>query len=169
MRLRKWSIGLLLLAVALSLLPGCPYESEVPLGKSSTAKIDEDLIGEWYDTKEGEKATLIIHQFNDHEFLIVSKEDGKIHPDMIRAFVTVVKGEKFLNVQEIKASSDTRGWYLVNYVISGDTLTARTIDDKLFTKPVTSSRALFRFVKKDLRNTDLYGDDAPMVLKRVRQ
>jgi hypothetical protein len=43
------------------------------------------------------------------------------------------------------------------------------VDDKLFTKPFTSSRALSSFVKKNLHNKDLYGDAPPMVLQRVEE
>ena len=52
---------------------------------------------------------------------------------------------------------------------SGDILIMRIVDDKLFTKPFTSSRALSSFVKKNLHNEDLYGDVSPMVLKRVEE
>ena len=45
----------------------------------------------------------------------------------------------------------------------------RIVDDKLFTKPFTSSRALYSFVKKNLHNKDLYGDATPMILKRVEE
>jgi hypothetical protein len=43
------------------------------------------------------------------------------------------------------------------------------VDDKLFTKPVTSSRALYRFVKKNLNSKELYGDATPTVLQRVKK
>jgi hypothetical protein len=96
-------------------------------------------------------------------------EDGKINREVMRAFVTVIEDERFLNVQEIKETYDTRGWYLVHYALSGDTLTMRIADDKLFTKPFTSSRALSSFVKKNLCNKDLYGDDTPTILQRVEE
>ena len=51
--------------------------------------------------------------------------------------------------------------------VSEDTLTAWTVDDKLFTKPVTSSKALYNFVKKHLHDKALFGDNPFLVLKRV--
>ena len=161
------NMGILIFLLILPLLWGCPYESEVPLGKSSAAKIDQGLIGKWKNTAAGEPFTMIIQQFNEHELLLLGMEDGKIHREVMRAFVTVIKDEQFLNVQEIEESYDERGWYLVKYTISGDTLTMRIVDDKLFTKPFTSSRALYSFVKKSLNNKDLYGDATPMILQRV--
>jgi hypothetical protein len=162
------NMGIFFFLLILPLLWGCPYESTVPLSKSSKAEIDQTLLGAWKNTAEGEPFTMIIEQFNEHEFLLLGMEDGKINREVMRAFVTVIEDERFLNVQEIKETYDTRGWYLVHYALSGDTLTMRIVDDKLFTKkPLTSSQALSSFVKKNLRNKDLYGDDAPTVLQRV--
>jgi hypothetical protein len=159
--------GVLVILFILPLLCGCPYESKVPLSKVSKATIDQVLLGEWKNTDQAEPFTLIIQQFNDHELLIMGMENGKVQRDVMRAFVTVIKDERFLNVQDIKEPPDKRVWYLAKYTISGDTLTAWTVDDKLFTKPVTSSRALYSFVKKHLRDKVLYGDVPPMVLQRV--
>ncbi|MEJ2067043.1 MAG: hypothetical protein P8Y09_03635 [Deltaproteobacteria bacterium] len=163
------NIGILFFLLILPLLLGCPYESGVPLSKSSKADIDQSLLGAWKNTAEGEPFTMIIEQFNDHELLLLGMKDDKIERDVMRAFVTVIEDERFLNVQEIKESPDERGWYLVHYALAGDTLTMWIVDDKLFTKPFTSSRALSSFVKKNLSNKDLYGDIPPMVLQRVEE
>lgn len=167
MKKSRLSLGVLSILFILPLLWGCPYESECPLSKVSKAKIDQALLGEWKNTDQAEPFTMIIQQFNDHELLIMGAEDGKIDRDVMRAFVTVIKDERFLNGQEIRRPGKKRGWSLVKYTISGDTLTVWIVDDKLFTKPLTASKALYRFVKKNLRNKALYGDDPPMVLKRV--
>ncbi len=161
------SLGVLAILLILPFLWGCPYESKVPLDKSCKAEIDPALLGVWKSTEKGEPFTMTIQQFNEHELLILGTEKGKTQPDAIRAFVTMIKGEHFLNVQEMKDQPDKRGWWLVKYTIFGDTLTAWTVDDKLFTKPITSSRALYRFVKKNLGNKDLYDDTSPTVLQRV--
>ncbi len=163
------SLGVLVILIILPFLWGCPYESKVPLDKSCNAEIDQALLGEWRNTEKSDPFTMVIQQFNEHELLILGIEKGKIQPDAIRAFVTTIKDERFLNVQEIKDQPDKRGWWLVKYTISGDTLTAWTVDDKLFTKPITSSRQLYRFIKKNLSNKELYGDISPTVLQRVKK
>ncbi|MCJ7664669.1 MAG: hypothetical protein MUO24_10570 [Desulfobacterales bacterium] len=162
-------LGVLAMLLIFPFLWGCPYESKVPLDKSCKAEIDTALLGEWRSTEKGESFQITIQLFDDHELLIMGMEEGKTECEGIRAFVTMIKDERFLNVQEIKDQPDKRGWWLVKYTISGDTLTAWTIDDKLFIKPVTSSRALYRFVKKNLHNKELYGDATPTVLQRVRK
>jgi hypothetical protein len=167
------SFGVLLMLCMLPFLWGCPYESKVPLSKSTTAEIDRELLGEWLSISEkGDKPfTMTIQQFNDHELLIFGAElkNGTCKAEAIRAFVTLIKDERFLSVQEIKREAEPRGWWIVKYTISGDTLTAWTVEDKLFTKPITSSGALYGFIKKNLHNKDLYGTDYPMVYQRVRQ
>ncbi|MCJ7545810.1 MAG: hypothetical protein MUP30_03115 [Deltaproteobacteria bacterium] len=163
------SLGVLVILLIFPFLWGCPYESKVPLDRSCKAEIDPALLGVWKSTEKGESFQITIQLFNDHELLILGTEKGKTQPDAIRAFVTIIKDERFLNVQEIKDQPDKRGWWLVKYTISGETLTAWTVDDKLFTKPITSSRALYRFVKKNLGNKELYGDAKPTVLQRVKK
>jgi hypothetical protein len=169
MKTKMQTLGVLAVLLIFPFLWGCPYESKVPLGKSCKAEIDQALLGVWKSTEKGEPFTMVIQQFNEHELLILGTEAGKVQPDAIRAFVTTIKDERFLNVQEIKEPFDKRGWWLVKYTISGDTLTAWTVDDKLFTEPITSSRTLYRFVKKNLRNKELYGDATPTVLQRVKK
>ena len=159
--------GVLTILFILPLLCGCPLESPVPLSKAGKAVIDPALIGKWKCTEAGESFTMIIQQFNEHELLIMGIEDGEVQQEAGRAFVTVIKDERFLNVQELEESYDERIWYLAKYTVSGDTLTAWIVDDKLFTKPVTSSRALSRFVKKHLHEKALFGDKPFLVLKRV--
>jgi hypothetical protein len=166
--------SVMVLFILLFILPflwGCPYESKVPLGKSGKAPIDTALLGVWKNTEQEKPFTMSIQQFNDHELLISGAElkNGTCQAEAIRAFVTIIKDERFLNVQEIKGESDKRGWWLVKYTISGDTLTAWTVEDTLFTKPATSSGALYRLIKKNLRNKDLYDTDNPLVYQRVRQ
>ena len=169
MKKSRLSLGIFAVLFILPLLWGCPYESKVPLSKVSKATIDPALIGEWEQTDEEEPFTMIIQQFNEHELLIMGEEDGMISRDVMRAFVTVIEDERFLNVQDTDVPPDKRVWYLAKYTISGDTLTAWTVDDKLFTKPVTSSRALYSFVKKHLNDKVLFGNDPFVVLKRVRE
>jgi hypothetical protein len=167
MKTKMRRLGVLAMLLVLPLLWGCPYEAKVPLAKSCKAEIDTALLGKWQSTKKGESFQMTIQAFNDHELLILGTEKGKAECEGMRAFVTMVKDERFLNVQELKDQPDKRGWWLVKYAVSGDTLTAWTVDDKLFTKPLTCSRQLYRFVKKNLGNKELYGDAPPLILQRV--
>jgi len=167
--MKKSLSGVLFIVGLLPLLWGCPYEAKVPLGEGSKAPFDAALVGEWKNTEQGGSFTMTIQQFNEHEFLISGAEikKGTCECEAMRAFVTMINDERFLNVQEIKGQSEVRGWWIAKYIISGDTLTAWVVEDKLFTEPLTSSRTLYRFIKKNLHNKELYGDASPMVLQRI--
>ena len=167
--MKKSLSGVLFILCLLPFLWGCPYEAKVPLGESGKAPLDATLLGEWKNAEQGEPFTMTIQQFNDHELLLLGAEikKGSCECEALRAFVTMIDDERFLNVQEIKGQSESRGWWIAKYIISGDTLTAWVVEDKLFTQPVTSSRALYRFIKNNLRNKELYGEASPMVLQRI--
>jgi hypothetical protein len=156
-------------AALLFLLCGCPYESQVPLGRSSEAGIDTELLGMWQsrggDPKE--VGTVAITRFNEHELLIVIHEKGTKGDDYYRAFTSLVDGEKFLSVQEIRLSKGERKWNLVNYSVSGDVLNVRIVEDALFKKKKTTPEPLDAFIKANLKNKKLYDDDLP-VLTRVK-
>ena len=96
-------LRLILAICSVLCLCACPYESEFPLSKCGEATIDKQLIGQWkLEAKEGEQAGVImIHRFNDHEYLISAKGDNESTAMLMRAFGTIIDGQTFLNVQEI--------------------------------------------------------------------
>jgi hypothetical protein len=159
------------LSVVVSLIYGCPYDSEVPLSRSEVARIDKGLVGNWRHRNNDQKESGIvtISPFNESELLIVVREEGKIAYDCYRAFISIVDGEKFLNIQEIKPTNDKRSWVFVNYSVSNGELTIRIVEDKLFKEKITSSLALNDFIRANIKNRDLYGSDSGSVLKLVRE
>jgi hypothetical protein len=161
----------LFLAVMLLMLYGCPYDSEVPLTSSEDALIDTELIGNWTfrGKTPAEAGMMTISPFNEHELLIIMREEGKCERDYYRAFVSIIDGVKFLNVQTIKPVSETRSWTLVNYSISNSELTIRIVEDKLIKEKFSSSTALREFIKIHLKNTDLYNENDGLALNFVKQ
>jgi hypothetical protein len=156
--------------VVVSLLYSCPYDSEVPLGRSEVAHIDKGLVGNWLyrNNDQKESGIVTISPFNESELLIVVGEEGKSKHDFYRAFISVVDGEKFLNIQEIRPSNEKRSWMFVNYSVANSDLTIRIVEDKLFKDKIVSSSALMDFLNSNVKNRDLYGSDGVKVLKFVR-
>ena len=73
-----------------------------------------------------------------------------------RAFITVIDGEKFLNMQELGAQT-SRDWSYAYYRIEGTALSLRFVDDSLFgSRTFDSSDALREFIRKNLRSPGLY-------------
>ena len=145
----------------LFLLYGCPYDSEVPLTRSEDARIDTELIGNWTfrGTTPADAGMITISPFNEHELLIIPWEEGKNGRDYYRAFVSIIDGVKFLNLQTIKPAAEKKSWTLVNYTISKGELMIRIVEDKLIKEKFSSSTALREFIKANLMNSDLYAGD----------
>jgi hypothetical protein len=129
----RQAIITLLCLLALPLLSGCPYESGVPLGQASDAKIDGSLIGRWKyaDKKSGEVGVLTISRFNDTELLVTVAGDAGQEPDMMRGFVTVIDGKHFLNLQEMKGAYADRKWMFATYVTGACSLAFSLANDSL--------------------------------------
>jgi len=167
----RQAITALFYLLPLLLLTGCPYDSRTPLSPAADAKIDWGLLGRWkYEDKESkETGFLTISRFNDTEMLISVEGDAGKGPDMMRGFVTVVDGENFLNLQEIKGAYGDRRWMFVRYTTGDCSLTFRVVNDSLVPagdKGLTS-RHLFELVRKNLGNKKIY--DEPTTLTCVRK
>ncbi|HTZ17671.1 MAG TPA: hypothetical protein VMB78_04455 [Dissulfurispiraceae bacterium] len=160
-----------ILLAAMVLLYGCPYDSEFPLSRHDTAIIDTALIGTWQYKNSDHKETglVTILPFSENELLISMQGDDKCKYDFFRAFGSVVKGDRFLNIQELRPSAEKRTWMLAGYSISGSELKIRLVEDKLFKyKKIESSAALNDFIKANLKNEDLYGGEGATVMKFVK-
>lgn len=156
------------------LLSGCPYESGIPLSSPAKAMIDKELIGKWeYVNKEGHTEGIVtISMFNDHELLIVLKDEDKNDSEMLRAFVTFIGKEKILNIQEMKGAYEDRAWMFVNYSIANCTLSYRIVDDELIKKnqeKMSSSKEFYRFIKENLSNNSLYGNAEKTDLRCIKE
>lgn len=153
-------------------LGGCPYSSSVPLSPCSEAEIDEVLLGRWGMYEEQKLEGVInIFAFNEHEVLVLVEEEGKEMPETYRAYTSHVGGENFLNLQFVSESlTKERTWMLINYVVSGDEMRLKMIDDTLFQEKPMSSEELARRIEDNLDNEKLYGEDpVPMILKRIEE
>jgi hypothetical protein len=156
---------------SLLFLCACPYESEFPLSKCSKAVIDKQLIGQWrLEPKDGEEGGIItIYRFNDHEYLISARGEEETTEMVMRAFGTRVDGQTFLNVQIInKPGEQKRPWHLVHYALSENKLVYNVVEDDLFKeKQFNSSAELYTFVKKNLKQKELYDQDGERTLTKI--
>ena len=169
--MRRSFSSILPLVVSLLLLTGCPYESTVPLSSPGLARIDSDLIGKWMmeDKESKESAALTISRFNEKELLIIISEEGR-EAETLRAFVTLIGNQKFLNLQEMRGAYEDRKWMFVNYSIKDCALTYRLVNDSLLkdrAKAGLSQKELYGFIKKNLTNKTVY--DEPTTLACVKK
>lgn len=158
MLVKRFTFSFCLLFILL-IIWGCPYDSSIPLGEIKNSVIDPNLIGSWksvgtdVDTFEVMK----VYSFNQHEYLILFLEKSEIN--VFRAFSTTVDGHTFLNVNELSAElTSTPNYIFVEYLLAGNELKFRIIEDKLPQKYYKDSRAFRDFVKNNLNNRQLFGD-----------
>jgi len=141
------------------------------LSPSSEAKIDKELIGKWKFQCEKEEQTgiITIYQFNEHEYLILLREEGEEDIDLIRAFGTTIDEHKFLNAQDINsANAKEREWSFVNYSVFNDRLVLKYVEDRIFEhRIINSSQELYQLMKENLNNKDLYDEDDKKIFNRV--
>jgi hypothetical protein len=153
-----------LVAASILLLAGCPYESPHPLSDPGAAALDRALVGTWRSTdpESGAIMTLAFLPWNDRELvgstLEPDPEAGTGKLTLFRAFVTLIDGERFLNLQELGSESGP-AWNFAHCEISADRMTLRLLDDLLFEdRSFSSSDELREFVRRSLADPRLYGD-----------
>jgi hypothetical protein len=158
--------------LAVFLLFGCPYSSDEPLSDPAAASIDASLAGVWRtgDAEAGEYGFLVIQPFNEHELAACARGDAGEDVDMYRLFVTVIGGERFLNIREL--GTDDAEWYFARYEASADRLVLRFIDDALFdSRTFGTQRERREFIGAHLSDPFLYasdgGDPDDMVMERA--
>ncbi len=146
------------------LLAACPYSSEWTLGDPAKAPMDSALVGEWNarDPESKQVVTITFLPYNTHELVAFSRDADDPHGkvDSYRAFVTVIDGVSFLNMQELGAQA-AREWSYASYRIEGKTLSLRFVDDGLFgSRTFDSSEAFREFIRKNLKSPGLYVSDS---------
>lgn len=149
-----------LLSTAL-LLSGCPYYAEHPLGSPADAVAAEDLVGTWRVVNEdADPLVVVIRGAGDRKYLITAQEPGSEPFDPLPAFVSVLGGERFLNIWDEEGQ-----WYLAKCWIAGQTLRLKFLDDELLEpRTFASPQDLRQFVLAHLADPRLYGEaDEPSI------
>jgi hypothetical protein len=159
---RRW----LLPALAVLALAGCPYSSDNPLSDPAAASPDAQLIGTWKtqdpDTKEW--VTLSFFPYGEHEMVAFTPGAAGDQPEAYRLFVTIIDGERFLNVRQLEqkgdaaAGADSGAWMFVNYRVTAEKrMILRVVDDELFPKEgLATAEELRAFLRGRLADPRLY-------------
>jgi hypothetical protein len=163
----------LVLAILL-LLGGC-YDSEVPMAPVKDAVFDAKLIGRWkaIDIEDDAAAKMMILKFNDKEYFIKhkvwEKKDWSVSAEvyLCRAYTIMVNGVAFCNVQYISSNEkNKRPFMFFRYSFSKDgVLTWQWISNDLIKTKIKTSKALYEFIKKNMNNDKLYGK--PLKFKKL--
>jgi len=155
----KKSIFIFCLLCLILVILGCSYDSPLSLGGIENSVIDQNLIGDWKsaDADADTFEVMKVYPFNQHEYLILFLEKSEIN--VFRAFSTAVDGHTFLNVNEMSAEiTITPNYIFVEYLLAGNELKFRIIEDKLPEEQYKDTHSFNNFVKLNLNNNELFGE-----------
>lgn len=161
-----------LLAFVAAAISGCVYEA--PLTTDHTIAIDPALLGVWEVVPEEGAAAditapLVVVPFSETEYLIheQSGKDGRF----FRGYLMVLGGVPCLQLQDIGSGAGPRPaavpacYTVVSYVIDGDELEFRLLNDDHVPTKLTTSAELQRAFLAHKDKPDLFVE--PMRCRRV--
>src|SRR5688572_16841346 len=146
------NLALLVIAAALFLfLSGCDGDYMVPITSSPTRKIDQRLLGNW--VAKGGTEKLRVRNFDGSHYIV--SYDG----DLYRAYHSDVGKTSFVSAQEIDSAG--RKYVYLAYKLSddGQQLDLRAVEDKVIPKETKDSVSVQKLLKKNLQNSQLFGDE----------
>jgi hypothetical protein len=127
----------------------CRYE--VPITPSPTAKVQEQLLGNWVSL-DG-KENMRVRRLDDSTYIVYY--DG----DLFRAYHSDVAEMPLVSVQDL--NSNDRKYAYVTWKVSdnGNRLTLRSVNDKVIPKETKESAAAAALLAKNARNPELFGEE----------
>jgi hypothetical protein len=151
-------------------------ESPYPLDESPEITVDSQLVGSWLAQNpedESESFRLDVYSFNDLEYVVLQTEsspDKEPETSLLRAFMSEVGGERFVNVQCVSCGDEDREYLFLKVDQSGDELVVVPFSGESFSSDANEFKSAAdarRYVSERLRNTAFYAD--PMVFKRITE
>ena len=160
----------LVLVLAAALLPGCPFESKVPLGEPTRHDVDASLTGYWVwdDPDDKSKSILMtVRPFNDSEYLAILQEEGK-SPSQFRAFQVQVGDQVFWNVNEVEMSYPPKTFVFMRCKVTAvGELSLQFVGSKNVPKTLASdATGLTAFLKTRHADPSIYDSDKGLYLWR---
>jgi hypothetical protein len=148
---RKVALGMMVAVCCLS-FAACDGDYAVPITSNPTRKVDQRLLGNWVSKDETDKMKV---RSLDDSIAIVS-----YNGDLLRAFHSDVGKTPFITVQDIDSAG--RKYLYLNYKLSDDgkRLDLRVVNTKVIPKETKDSVGVQNLLKKNLQNSELFGDEA---------
>ena len=149
---------LLLTAATVLNMGSCFYEASQPLTPTSTAHVDEFLIGTWQVAAQDAGDHVRIRAFDDRSYLL--EIDSKGTRDVMRAHSTEISGARILNVTSIESA--TSKYMFFRYDWAGDTLVVRAVKDAA-PPPLAGPKTLRAWLSERIDDRRIYDDVARLV------
>ena len=150
------TLALIMVTVACCLsFSGCDGDYSVPITSRPTRKIDQQLLGNWVSQDGADK--IKIRRFDDSSAIV------SYNGDLARAFHSDIGESSFISLQDID-SADRKYIYLTyNVSDDGKRLNLRVVNTKVIPKETKDSVIVQKLLKKNLHNSELFGDKGEFV------
>lgn len=148
----KKILPVILVAFSSLMLFGCPYESQVPVGKPEVP-VDNRFVGKWLsDAESYNQYTVSIK--SPVEYAILQKNTAGT--SKFTGYLSDVKNAMFMNLY----SDSTRSYYIyrINFDAAGNKFTLMPVADNL-PEHFGSSEALRSYVEKHMNLQSFYNND----------
>lgn len=143
-------------AVACLVFNGCEYE--VPITAQPTGKIEEKLLGNWaFKGKDGEqdkKDKMKVVRLDESHYIV--SYDG----DLFRAHHSDMAKTPFLSIQELESKERHYTYATWKLSADGQQLGLRIVSSEVIPKDIKDSAAMQKLLEKNLKNTNLFGEEA---------
>lgn len=130
----------LILALFILLLASCIPYSDNPLSDPFKEPLDSAIFGAWFWNEENDHGYVHIGIDTDKKTLLVTmieyKSEGKMEVSDFRGHTTKLGQDRFLNLKWIKPKELYKGYLLVKYDVTADTLTIWLPDLPILDKAV---------------------------------
>jgi hypothetical protein len=156
--MKKRILHLLAIAGFMFILTGCPYESEVPIDEPSYP-VPEKLVGKWKKSSSTDESYFQISKTDANNFTVQenswNSDSGTYSQTNYTAFISSIGSNLFLNLKK----EGTTAYYLYKMEWSGEKELKLTELSNYIREKFTSSAALKKFIKKNMKYSFFYADE----------
>jgi hypothetical protein len=150
------------------LFMGCPYDSETPIDKTPSVKIDKNLIGVWGPESTSDSTKYTVSKDDDFTYSI-KKESTSSNETTItkyKGYLSEIGGEKFFNIWEDN-NSDSRKYYFYKLEWADDNkkFIMHEVTDNI-TETFTSSDDLRKFIQTNMKLSFFFNKDKNTYVKK---
>lgn len=145
------------------LLPGCPYESKVPIDPPSV-KINNALLGSWFD-QSNKNAVYHISKQDEYGYHVVVTDAEKDEHEIYHAYTSLVKGTTFLNITKEQPGKTPSAYLLYKLEVMGDQkITLSEVTENIDETFATSSE-LKKYIGANMKNSYFFGKDITTLVR----
>ncbi|MEI7481607.1 MAG: hypothetical protein WCK75_04575 [Elusimicrobiota bacterium] len=154
---------------AMFFLTGCPYSSDIQLGRPSVRTFDNAIIGNWTgcDLKnKSDCGRMAIYRFNESEYYVEVTDieysgpnrNINIKTDRYRAFMTDIGVAGLLDAQELNISTATpnKHFFVKTEIQKDNTLKLSYMSDEFAKTKFSNSEELAGYIRKNHAEPGFY-------------